>query len=121
MDPVSRYARGVLDGQIVASKLVRLACARHLRDVETQEARGLQWRPEKAQRVIDFFGEVLCLPDEAEDGAVSGGKPFVLSDWQQFIAGSLFGWYRSTGIGGSAWPTSKRRRGKARRRSELAC
>jgi len=97
MDPVSRYARGVLDGQIVASKLVRLACARHLRDVETQEARGLQWRPEKAQRVIDFFGEVLCLPDEAEDGAVSGGKPFVLSDWQQFIAGSLFGWYRVDG------------------------
>jgi len=97
LDPVEQYARGVVDGQSVASKMVRLACARHLRDLETQAARGLLWRPQKAQRVIDFFAEVLCLPDEGDDGTVEGGKPFVLSPWQAFIAGSLFGWYRTDG------------------------
>jgi phage terminase large subunit-like protein len=45
--------------------------------------------------VIDFFRDVLCLPDESEDG--ESGKPFILSPFQAFIAGSLFGWYTDRG------------------------
>lgn len=111
LDPVTRYAAQVRDGEVVASKLVRLACLRHLRDLEQAAGKGLVWRPAEAQRVIDFFAEVLCLPDETEEtpitpgrpvfvsesGAVSGGKPFLLSPFQQFIAGSLFGWYTAQG------------------------
>ena len=39
--PVSRYASDVLDGKIVAGELVRLACERHFRDLETGADRGL--------------------------------------------------------------------------------
>ncbi len=71
---------------------MKLACARHLNDIRDAAAKGLEWRPAAAQRVIDFFAEVLCLPD-VKDGTAEAGKPFVLSPFQQFIAGSLFGWY----------------------------
>lgn len=96
-DPVTAYAEAVRDGKIVAAGLVRLACLRHLRDLEQATANGLEWRPAAAQNVIDFFAEVLCLPDETEDGG-SDGKPFVLSLFQQFIAGSLFGWFTAEGF-----------------------
>lgn len=101
-DPVTRYAEAVRDGHIVASLSVQLACRRHLSDLEQQETKGLVWRPEKAQDIIDFFAEVLCLPedtdadDDIEDDGIQApetGTPFVLSPWQQFIVGSLFGWY----------------------------
>jgi phage terminase large subunit-like protein len=105
LDPVTRYATDVRDGKIVASRLVRLACDRHLRDLSQQAEKGLEWRPQAAQDVIDFFAEVLCLPEDTnsgealdEDAPPSDGTPFVLSPWQQFIVGSLFGWYASTGF-----------------------
>ena len=71
-------------GEIVTGKPVRQACRRHLRDLDEGAARGLVWRPERAQLVIEFFREVLLLED---------GRPFVLQPSQEFIAGSLFGWY----------------------------
>lgn len=94
MDPVTQYAQDVTSGAVIASKLVRLACARHLRDLERSD---LEFKPEKAERVIRFFEKVLCLPDVTPDGVATGGKPFVLSPFQQFIAGSLFGWYGKDG------------------------
>jgi phage terminase large subunit-like protein len=97
LDPVTQYATDVLEGRVVAARLVRLACQRHLRDLEAQPGNGLSWKPEKALRVIHFFRDMLFLPDEAEDGSVTGGKPFLLSPFQQFIAGSLFGWYTAEG------------------------
>lgn len=97
LDPVTAYARSVVDGKTIAAKLVRLACERHLRDLETATERGLVWKPDQAQRVIEFFADVLCLPDEDDEGTVTGGKPFILSPFQAFIAGSLFGWYTAAG------------------------
>jgi phage terminase large subunit-like protein len=97
LDPVTQYATDVLEGRVVAARLVRMACQRHLRDLEAQPGNGLSWKPEKALRVIHFFRDMLFLPDEAEDGSVTGGKPFLLSPFQQFIAGSLFGWFTTEG------------------------
>ncbi len=97
-DPVTRYAQDVAAGAVVAARLVRLACGRHLRDLQDGAARGLEWRPAAAQEVIDFFAEVLKLPDVVDGVASGGSKPFVLSPFQQFIAGSLFGWYRVDGF-----------------------
>lgn len=104
-DPVTGYAWAVVEGLIVASRLMRQACQRHLDDLEHQEARGLEWRPAAAQRVIDFFAEVLCLPERTDaDEAVTvrddagEAKPFHLEPWQQFIAGSMFGWYTKNGF-----------------------
>lgn len=115
-DPATAYAAAVGTGAIVAGFLVRQACERHRRDLAEQKSRGICWRPEKAQLAIDFFERVLYLPDEtAEDitsqvdgaqagDAVSGdrdepiaGKPFLLSPFQKFIVGSLFGWYQVNG------------------------
>jgi phage terminase large subunit-like protein len=100
MDPVTQYARDVVEGRVLAGRLVRLAYARHLRDLETP---GLVWNPVEAGLALEFFAQILCLPEEtaAEDtiGAAApvDGSPFVLRPWQQFIVGSLLGWYMAGG------------------------
>lgn len=99
LDPATRYATDVCDGKIVASASVRLACRRHLEDLKNADARGLMWDAEKAQLAIDFFPDILCLPedtdsdDEPEAKPAANGTPFVLAPWQQFIVGSLMGWF----------------------------
>jgi phage terminase large subunit-like protein len=102
LDPVTQYATDVVAKRIVACVLVTLACQRHLNDLRDAAAKGLEWRPADAQEAIDFFPDVLCLPEEtdvdedeeaAEEVSPEAGTPFVLSPHQQFIIGSLFGWY----------------------------
>jgi phage terminase large subunit-like protein len=85
-DEATAYARAVVAEQYVAGKWVRLACERHLRDLETGHERGLRWDPKAAQRAVSFF---RLLPLPSGNGA---GTPFVLQPWQAFIVGSLFGW-----------------------------
>lgn len=105
VDPVTAYARAAVAGEVMASLLVKQACARHLADLEHAEAKGLVWKPDQAQRVIDFFAEVLILPENTDadeqvdaDAPASEPRPFILQPWQQFIAGSLFGWYTVKGF-----------------------
>jgi phage terminase large subunit-like protein len=90
-DPVTAYAEHVLAGEFVTGKLVRLACERHLRDLEDGETRGLYFDPEGAQHAIDFFGFLRHSKGEW------AGKVVELEQWQQFIVGALFGWKRSNG------------------------
>lgn len=103
LDPVTRYATDVVQGRIVAGRLVRLACQRHLDDLAHAAEKGLAWKPEEAHRVIDFFADVLCLPEETaseetiDDEEPVDGSPFILSPHQQFIDGSLMGWYTTAG------------------------
>src|SRR5678816_313185 len=106
MDPVTAYATAVVAGQEVVSRLVRQACVRHLDDLSRAEEKGLVWRPDRAQRAIDFFPDVLCLPErtDADESVVESDEghhipiPFVLQPWQKFIVGSLFGWYTAQGF-----------------------
>ena len=109
LDPVTHYATEVVALRIIAGRLVRLACQRHLNDLRDATAKALHWNAEDAQDAIDFFPSVLCLPEETDvDEDVEavdtvrpeGGTPFVLSPFQQFIVGSLFGWH--------AWIVSKK-------------
>ncbi len=106
-DPVTAYARGVVAKTIIAGWMVRLACQRHLRDLEQQGEKSFVWKPLEAQMGVDFFEQVLFLPDEinedteidldnADDLELSG-KPFLLSPFQQFIVGSLCGWWKADG------------------------
>jgi phage terminase large subunit-like protein len=105
-DTVSAYARQVVDGSVVASRLVKLACARHLRDVETASARGLVWKIDRAHRAVDFFQSELYLPENPDAGdrvaededIVIEPRPFLLEPWQRFVVGSLFGWYTVNGF-----------------------
>jgi phage terminase large subunit-like protein len=86
-DPVLEYCNEVLAGRILAGKLVRLACERHLKDLNTGAARGLKWDLAAALRAIQFFPDVLRLAEGDH-----AGKPFVLNLWQKFVIGSLYGW-----------------------------
>lgn len=85
VDAVTQYARDVVKGKVVAGRPVRLACKRHLNDLKRKD---IVWKPDLAQKVIDFFEEILLLEDD---------KPFLLESFQKFIVGSLFGWYRLDG------------------------
>ena len=92
-DPVEAYARQVVEGDIVAGKLVRQACQRHLTDLVEGKKRKLKWDRDAALRAISFFSDCLML-----SSAEWAGKPFDLLPWQQFVIGSIFGWKTNLGF-----------------------
>jgi phage terminase large subunit-like protein len=87
-DRATEYAHKVVDGQIVAGRLVRLACERHLRDIEHGHERGLRWDPALSEKAIDFFLFVHHFEGP------KAGQPVELELWQCFSVGSIFGWQR---------------------------
>jgi len=91
-DPTSAYARQVVAGKILAGRMVRLACERHLRDLAEGNERELRFDKAAAAKVFRFFENVLRLAE-----GDFAGKPFKLESWQKFIVGSLFGWYGPDG------------------------
>lgn len=86
-DPVERYAREVVSGDISAGQWVRKACERHLRDLKEQAKRGIVWRWDLAQEIVDFFP--TCLRHGEGQYA---GETFELLPWQLFVVGQLYGW-----------------------------
>ncbi|RAH37419.1 terminase large subunit [Halomonas sp. SL1] len=92
-DRATAYAQAVADGELIAGPQVRAACARHLRDLEEGEARGLHWDLDAANHAIGFFEDVLRL-----NGGRFEGQPFEVLPWQAFIVGSLFGWKGEDGF-----------------------
>ena len=91
-DPATDYALDVVEGIIPAGPSIRAACQRHLKDLATGKRRGLRWDPQAAQRVFDYFHEVLTVEVGGEV------RPFDLLPFQCFIVGSIFGWKRRTGV-----------------------
>ena len=89
---VARYARSVADGDVPAGGLQRLACDRHLNDLQHARERGLRFDVELADRAIRFFGFLRHSKGEW------AGQSFDLAEWQAFIVGSLFGWLREDGL-----------------------
>ncbi|MCL2527908.1 MAG: terminase large subunit [Defluviitaleaceae bacterium] len=96
MCPVTEYATAVVSGDIVAGLYVRLACRRHLDDLEKQDTDAFPYifDEEKAQLLIDF----------AETLRYTGGKKgfagtnVQLHGFAKFILGSIFGWvHRDSG------------------------
>lgn len=90
--PVSRYARDVTERKVIAGELVRLACERHLRDLETGKDRGLYFDCRAADMVIRFAGMLQ------HTAGPMAGKPLDLQPWQVFRHGSVFGWKREGGL-----------------------
>ena len=85
--PVQDYAEKVVAGDVVAGRFVRLACERHLRDLDNGHERGIEFNHADAQRAFDFFSFLrLPVADQLD------GKAFELEPFQKFIIGSLFGW-----------------------------
>lgn len=104
-DPVTRWARDVVRGQIVAGEFVCHSAERHLRDLTDGAPRGIFWRPEKAEHALGFFPAVLMITAGAK-----AGTPFELLPWTMFCVGSLFGWRRDDGrlrFNSAWWETGK--------------
>ena len=97
IDRVTDYAEKVVSDEIKAGNLVKLACKRHLKDLERSKLAPYLYKfdVEKAQENIDFF-ESLRFTDGGEDLV---GKQIELLSFQDFIIGSLFGWiHKVTGF-----------------------
>lgn len=90
--PVSRYALDVLEGKETVGPLVRMACERHLLDLETGADRGLYFDCQSADMVLRFAGLIRHTT-----GAMAGAA-LQLQPWQVFRHGSVFGWKRSDGL-----------------------
>lgn len=86
-----QYAKDVLTGKIIAGKLVKRAAKRFIEDWKFGAERGLVWRRDKAQHVVDFFGFLKHTKGEW------GNTTFVLLPWQVFVLANIFGWYKTDG------------------------
>src|SRR5690606_33275936 len=88
VDVVTDYARAVINGDILAGRWVKLACERHLRDLERQGTDQFPYvfRPDRGDRVADFF--TYCRHVKGP----LAGEPIILDSWPRFILGSVFGW-----------------------------
>lgn len=105
-DIATQYARDVVEGRIPSCKWNRLACERHLRDLERIGSPGFPyaWNPElvdakgktyrPAERICKF---AELMPHIKGDWAAKG-LLIKLGAWQVFILSSIFGWvHRDTG------------------------
>jgi phage terminase large subunit-like protein len=93
------YARDVVGGSVPACKWVRLACQRHLRNLD-QAAAGWQyvWNPELVDRAGKTYrpADRICrfaelMPHIKGDWAARGER-IRLEPWQVFCLASIFGW-----------------------------
>lgn len=103
-DIATRYAREVVEGRIPSCKWHRLACQRHLNDLERigqpgftyvynpelTDSKGKAYRP--AERICRF---AELMPHIKGDWAARG-LLIELRDWQIFILAVGFGWVNET-------------------------
>ena len=99
-DIATAYAKDVAEGRVVSCKWHRLACERHLKDLERIGSEGFPyiWNPElsdikgktyfPADRVCKF---AELMPHIKGDWAARG-ELIKLGSWQIFILASIFGW-----------------------------
>lgn len=99
-DIATAYAQDVVAGKLPACKWHRLACVRHLKDLERSQTgampyvwnpeladlKGKQYRP--AERICKF---AELMPHIKGDWAARGQR-IKLERWQIFVIASIFGW-----------------------------
>ncbi|MEK4810105.1 MULTISPECIES: terminase large subunit [Bacillus] len=93
MNRVTQYALDVLEGREIAGKYVKLACQRHLNDLEKSKLAPFVYYfdEEKADRLLEY-AETLMIGEGEEV------EPLTLASFQAFIFGSLHGWvHKETG------------------------
>ena len=84
-----KYVDGVEAGSIVAGEHVRAAVMRHIDDLERMESGEFPYHFDRDAANWAIEGFPLIFRHTV--GAYAG-SPFVLSPWQAFIIGSIFGW-----------------------------
>jgi len=88
------YAKDVVSGRVAASRWVRFACERHLRDLELSEEGhpgGYYFDGEDAADALAVFGWCRFYK------GIRAGEVFAPAPWQVFIVINLFGWKRENG------------------------
>lgn len=89
------YVSGVLSGEVLACKWIRLACERHRRDGEAKARFPFRFDPARAERACRF---AELFPHVKGKWAARGEK-LKLEPWQCFFIGSIFGWvHKKTGL-----------------------
>jgi phage terminase large subunit-like protein len=89
-DAGTKYCFDALEGRIVAGYMIKLACFRHLRDLQRQgnDDFPYSYDTDEAARLLRFAR--IC-PN------VDTGEPTQLMPWQKFILCMLFGWRNANG------------------------
>lgn len=82
----------MVDGDVASGGLHKLACERHLKDLERQKSDGFDyyWDVEASNRIIEFAETLTIAEGEST-------KPVSLIDEQAFMLGSLMGWKNGRG------------------------
>lgn len=88
----AKYCRDVLAGKVLACKWVKLACQRHLNDLERQKEKGFPFKfdQNKADRVCKFAEMTTHIKGP------KAGTTITLEAWQKFVLCSVFGWVEKT-------------------------
>lgn len=88
-DRVTEYAHKVVNGDVVAGELHKLACKRHLDDLKRANTSEFPYyyNPDKANEVITY-AETLTIAEGDKP------KPVKLIDSQAFDLGCTFGWFK---------------------------
>jgi phage terminase large subunit-like protein len=97
VEAAQRYAQAVADGQILACKWVKLACARQIQDMARAPSDAWPWvfDADKAARPCEF---IELLPHIKGKWARER-RLIELEPWQCFIITTVFGWvHRETGL-----------------------
>ena len=74
----------MLNGEIIASVYVKLACERFMSWFDNPE---FEFKTKKVDKVVSFISKLKHYTGK------SNGKPFILTDWQYFIVENIYGWY----------------------------
>ncbi|RMC46522.1 terminase large subunit [Lactobacillus sp. ESL0230] len=84
-DPGTTYAFDVLDKKIQAGYMIKLACFRHLRDLQRQDTKDFPYHYDikEANKLLKFAS---ISPN------VDTGEPTKLMAWQKFIFCLMIGW-----------------------------
>lgn len=89
-----RYALDVVEGRIIAGRLVRLACQRHLDDLVRQDDPEWPYRfDEDAAESVAGFVELM---PHTKGKWASRRELIKLEGWQLFIVCVVFGWLRKS-------------------------
>ncbi|EOC0466490.1 terminase large subunit, partial [Cronobacter sakazakii] len=94
VNDANRYARDVVAGKILACRYVKLACQRHLNDLERAKDQRWPYRfdRDKAERFCRFSQK---MPHTSGEWARKKLR-LTLEDWQKFCFCVSFGWVRKS-------------------------
>ncbi|MBJ7640775.1 terminase large subunit [Weissella confusa] len=85
-DAGTKYAFSVLDGDVLAGYLIKLAAFRHIQDLvrsETDDSFDYHYNVREANKILQFAS---VFPD------VDTGEPMPLMPWEKFALTMLVGW-----------------------------